>query len=277
MQEKNQQEKSTDPFKLSWDNKAKFYQEDLEQITFPSAVTLGNMLEISKAKNIVEMACATGLYSLYFLKTFNNAETFLSIDFSDKMIELANETKSQTEGLCKTTKHEFIVGSAEDLSFIKEESQDIYFSNLCVPLLLNPTKTLQEAKRILRKDGKIGITVPYLEKGSLIELFVSTFKEFSKDPPPSISFFTRETLIKTFQENGFEVVYCWEESFRLPVFDEAGIDGMLAGEDQGPAFRKFDAETQKVIRAKILEGFEKMRQDLIAPYMKILSIVAKKL
>jgi len=265
--------------KNAWDQRANHYRKNTELFSFSPAATLGNMLEISKAKNIVEMACATGVFSLYYLKTFNNAETYISCDFSDKMIEIANGIKAETEGLSKNTKHEFRVANAEDLSFINDESQDVYIGNLCIHLITDADKALQEAKRILRKGGRIGLSVPVIEDGSLLALIFSSFREASKVIPEGRSPYylsTPEALTKIVKDNGFEVVYVWDDCFRFPCSNIEEVDALLNGEDCGPMYMKFDEETRKEIRAKVVKGFEKMRAEFVAPYMKMLSIVATK-
>ena len=280
MQENNQAKPpSVEALKQQWNSKAKYYQDTHEKTTFIIAATLANMLEISKAKHIFEMACGSGGFSLYFLKTFNNVETYTACDISEEMISLANANKTQAEGLSKETKHEFVVANAEDLSFIKDESIDVYISNLGINFVPDTNKALQEAKRVLKKGAKIGLSVPVLEKGSLFEVIFSTFLEANMKLPEGRSPYhlsTKETLIKVLQENGFEVNYCWDGRSSYPCNKESDIDYFLNGGDFGPFYRQFDEETQKTIREKVLKEFAKMKEGYIAPFLGALSIVATK-
>ena len=285
MQSNTQQKLPFDLSKAGWDKKAQFYRDNMEKYNIPPAITLANMIGISKAKNVIEMACATGVFSMYCLKTFDNLETFTSCDYSDKMIEIANTFKAQEEGLFKNknTKHEFRVANAEDLSFINDETQDIYLGNLCIHLISDANKALQEAKRILRKGGRIGLTVPVFEKGSLLDVIVSNFKEATKTPPPEGTpprspyyLSTPEAFKKIIEDNGFEMMYLWEDRFRFPCETEEDLDMFLNGEDFGPSYNKFDEETRKSVRAKILEGFNKLKAEYVSPSMKILTIIATK-
>ena len=147
----------TDAF---WSARAQYYKDYNEINTFPPTLTLANMLEIHKAQDIIEIACASGIFSCHFLRNLPNAKTFTSMDVSEKMIELAKARKATTEGINKEIQHEFVVGDAQDLSFIKDESVDLCISNLGIHMFGDPDKFLQEAKRILKKGGKIGLSVP---------------------------------------------------------------------------------------------------------------------
>lgn len=47
----------------------------------------------------------------------------------------------------------------EDLSFAKDGEFEVYFSNLSLHLVADPEKMLKEAYRILKKGGRIGVSV----------------------------------------------------------------------------------------------------------------------
>ena len=63
-----------------WNKKAEDYKKQHETLTFPPAVTLANMLELSKSKDVIEMACATGQFSIYCLSNYPNIQNFTSYD-----------------------------------------------------------------------------------------------------------------------------------------------------------------------------------------------------
>jgi len=51
------------------------------------------------------------------------------------------------------------LGDNEDLSFVNDEEFEIYLANMSLHLVANPEKMLKEAYRILKKGGKIGVSV----------------------------------------------------------------------------------------------------------------------
>jgi len=265
----------TDAF---WSARAQYYKDYNEINTFPPTVTLANMLEIQKSEDIIEIACATGVFSVHYLRNLTNVKTFISSDVSEKMIELAKARKEATEGINKDIKHEFVVADAQDLSSIKDESMDTYISNMCIHMVSDPNKFLQEAKRVLKKGGKIGLTVPTRFDGLMAFMFghfeKAGFKlELPRDP---FRFGYREKMIELLQENGFEVRYCWDDHFKLPYYDDADIDFQLNhGEGKGP-FMTFDEEKKKEVRENILKGFNEMKKNFTPLQMKLVSIVAQK-
>jgi len=265
----------TDAF---WSARAQYYKDYNELNTFPPTLTLANMLEIQKSKDIIEIACASGIFTVHFLRNLPNTKTFTSMDVSEKMIELAKARKETIEGINKDIKHEFVVGDAQNLSFMKDESVDTCISNLGIHMFVDPDKFLQEAKRILKKGGKIGLSVPTRYDG-IMELLMGNFKKagwvpnFPKDP---WGLGYKEKMIKLLQDNGFEVRYCWDDHFKLPTYEDEEIDFQLNhGEGKG-GFMTFDEEKKKEVRANILKEFNEMKKNFVPLQMKLVSIVAQK-
>ena len=144
--------------KAMWNSKAKYYKDSLEDLNLPNAITLANMLELSNSKDVIEVACATGKFSMYCLSNYPSIQNFTSYDISDSMIQLANQRKAEFPGIYKSINHEFKTGKAEDLHDTKDESADTYISSLCIHLVPDANKFMQEAKRVLKSGGRIGLT-----------------------------------------------------------------------------------------------------------------------
>ncbi len=264
--------------KTMWNAQAQTYKDTVETTTFTPALTLANMLEINKAQDIIEVACATGILSLHFLRNLTNAKTFISTDISETMIELANARKTAAEGLNKDIKHEFLVADAQDMSFMKDESVDTYISNLCVHLVEDEKKLLQEAKRILKKGGKIGLTVPNKETG-LPRLAFSHLEKYGWKmnlPKDVYALGSREAMIKLLQDNGFEVRFCWEDHVKQPYYDDSSIENFFSSGHMSKVMAGYDEETQKKIKEGILNDFHEMKRQFTPLQLKMVSIVAQK-
>jgi len=264
--------------KAHWNSQAKDYKENFEAFTLTPSITLANMLEVQKSQDILEVACATGNFSLHFLRNLTNTKTFTSVDISESMIEEANARKAATEGVNQGIKHEFVVADGEDLNFIKDESIDTYISNFCVHLVPDERKFLQEARRVLKKGGKIGLIVPCRENGfvgSLVDQFEAAGWKF----PFSKNFWgfgKREIMIKLLEDNGFEVRYCWEDHMKLPYYEESDIDKQMNVGPFGAIFNSFDEDTKKVIRENILKELSERKKEFNPFQIRTVSIVAQK-
>ena len=264
--------------KTVWDSKAQYYKDSFEDITFPAALTLANMLELSKSKDVIEVACATGKFSVFCLSNYPNIQNFTSCDISDSMIELAKQRKAEALGIHKSINHEFKAGNAEDLKDVKDESIDTYISNLCINLVPDASIFLQEAKRVLKKGGRVGLSVPKGGEGymhTIFEFFAEAgFKMLPGRSPYYLG--SREAMIKLLQDNGFEVEACWDDHYKCPYYTDESIVEVLSGKDFGPIYLKFDQEAQASIKEKILSKFRKVRESFEPLQVGGVSIVARK-
>ncbi len=261
-----------------WSDRAQYYKDNNETNTFPPTLTLANMLEIQKSQDIIEVACSSGVFTVHQLQNLTKAKTFTSVDVSQKMIELAKARKEAAGGINKEIKHEFVAADAQDLSFMKDESVDTYISNMCIHMITDQNKFLQEAKRILRKGGRIGLSVPTRHDGIMALMFGNFAKAgwkspFTKDP---FALGEKDVMIKLLQDNGFEVRFCWDDHFKLPVYEEADMDFQLTGGEGKGVFMSFDEEKKKEVRENIMRDFNEMRKNFTPLGMKLLIIVAQK-
>jgi len=271
---------SLEEAKAQWKIKAQATndKDNYEFNTVVPAITLANMLEINKSQDIIEVGCATGVFTLHYLQNLTNAKTFTSVDASEKMIDLANARKAATEGINKDIKHEFVLAKAENMDFIKDESIDTYVSSLCLHLVPDERKFLEEAKRILRKGGKIGLIVPCKEEG-----FMGTVMDHFEAngwknnlPKDYTALGKREIMIKLLEENGFKMRFCWEDYPKLPYYEDSDVENQLTSGPLSMIFNSFNEETKKVVKENILKEFADMKKKFIPFQMKVISIVAQK-
>lgn len=96
-------------------------------------------------KNIIELGCGTGNYTLLLRERFKKAK-IRAVDISDKMIEIARD-KLRDKGV------EFMVKDAENLDMGKKF--DLITSNACLQWFQDLEKAVTGYRTMLKKDGII--------------------------------------------------------------------------------------------------------------------------
>jgi ubiquinone/menaquinone biosynthesis C-methylase UbiE len=135
--------------KTSWGHVAHWYHELLEEgkDTYQKVVILPNLLrlmEIKREETVLDLACGQGFFSREFAKS---GAQVIGIDISRELIELARKYP------LKNIKFE--VASADDLSFLKDQSVDAVVSVLAIQNIENVDGVLKECKRILKPNGRL--------------------------------------------------------------------------------------------------------------------------
>lgn len=116
--------------------------------TFRDALRLGVVLnEIEGA--VLEVGCSSGAFTYYF-SMFNHDVT--AIDFvEEQLIKAKNYNKNN--------KAKFFLMDAHKLDF-ENESFDTVFLGEIIEHVLEPETVIKEALRVLKKGGKLIITIP---------------------------------------------------------------------------------------------------------------------
>jgi arsenite methyltransferase len=272
--------KKKDHVKTFWNDFSHYYGETLESSSLLPALSLSKMLKLTNSKNILEVGCGTGTLSLHWLHFLRPNVKYTSIDFSDTMIKIAQERKEAVKHKLNNVDHSFLVGDAEDLSFVPSESIDTYISPLCLHLVPDPNKALAEAVRVTRKGGRIGFSIlgPY-EKNTFYKLFDDRVFEIVKERPPVPEIpglGDRENVIELARKAGIKVDYCWEEEVPYDVFDAEE----LKERHKKSAYAKTFSDASKEVQDKIMEGikidFEKAKNSLIPLKTNNLLLVGRK-
>lgn len=128
-----------------------YYEENKYYEIFSNAEDKPNhilnfLLKKVKNKNVLDIGCGTGKYSVEIIK---HAKSLIGIDKSKNQLEIA---KSKT-----TNKSCFVCADAANLPF-KNNTFDVIVSCWCVGTILDKKtqqKVINEAKRVLNKDGEI--------------------------------------------------------------------------------------------------------------------------
>jgi len=170
--------------------------------------------DFSRAKKILEVACATGDFWNHVNNRANTVEEIILTDHSENMIAVAKNTLKDSPLLSKI---QFEVMDAEALKY-PDQSFDVVFSH---HLMVNQPKSvpqvLTELTRVLRKDGWLGIAT--MNMRTVRELFSLANKIDSRFPAQS-------AMIKHFDENTVDMLlpkyfkrihkYSYDAMMRIP-------------------------------------------------------------
>lgn len=103
---------------------------------------------------VVDCACGLG-YGSNILRNAYPSSKVIGIDLSERAIKYAQQSFNVDKNL------KYVHGNAQDLSFIKDESTDLFVSFETLEHVPEPEKVIEEAYRILTAGGRIVVSVPY--------------------------------------------------------------------------------------------------------------------
>jgi len=140
--------------KTSWGGVAGWYSDLLEKEegTYQKDLILPNLVRLMNIKNgevVLDLACGQGFFSREFLKA---GAKVIGVDIARELIHLASEL---TKKELPNKKAEFIISSADDLSFLKEKSIDKIVIVLAIQNIENVAGVFKECQRVLKTNGKL--------------------------------------------------------------------------------------------------------------------------
>jgi len=273
---------SANQVKDYWNSFANLYGNELEHIYLPAGLSLSRMLNFPEKKNILEVGCGSGLLSLYWLSQLETTSSYTSVDLSDDMIKFAEKRKQTSKTkLNDNVKHSFICGNAENLDFIESESIDAYIGSLVIHLTPDPIKLLQEAKRVLKKGGNIGLSVlGKTDDSNFFSIIHNALKNngvmITSNSSGGLVLNSREALIKVLQENGFEVSFCWRELTTMDIFEESGLNKALGQPRIAKILSEVDQEKRLKIENDVKNTFYEYKSKNIPLQAELFFIVGTK-
>jgi SAM-dependent methyltransferase len=140
---------------------ADFYQDQIPRLLFgesmhPGALELtrelGTRLAIQNKSRILDVACGIGTSAVFLAKEFGCYVT--GLDLAEQNVEEAQKSSSRT-GVSHLV--DFMIGDAERIDF----EDGVFDSVICecsLCLFPNKKKAAEEAYRVTRKGGKIGMS-----------------------------------------------------------------------------------------------------------------------
>jgi ubiquinone/menaquinone biosynthesis C-methylase UbiE len=129
-----------------WSRCAKHYMEGFGGLVNEAIVPLLDAARVTQDKQVLDLGTGPGLVAAAVVE---RGATAVGIDFSEAMLAEARKRYPAIE---------FQQASAESLPF-QDGTFDSVVGNFVLHHLGRPTKALEEAARVLRKDGRIALTV----------------------------------------------------------------------------------------------------------------------
>lgn len=180
------------------------FPKDINEIKFITK-------ELKKTDKILEAGCGPGkiVFKLLHLK-YNGV---IGLDFSKDLINFCKKY-SKDNNLGKSSN--FKEGDIMKIPF-DDESFDKYLSFGVIEHFLknDQKKIIREAYRILKKDGRIFITVPNSYSPNVFQRFlVSNYKKYIvKKPMVYQKNISTKKIRKMFEDEGFKTIKCYNFAF----------------------------------------------------------------
>jgi ubiquinone/menaquinone biosynthesis C-methylase UbiE len=231
---------STEEINKFWDRISALYSMYFESNTCQGAMSLLNMLKICDSNDVLETGCGSGFILPMIISSKKKTSKYIMTDLSEKMlIILQKRIKVYTEGL-EIPKEKLFFGeekfeqkeyselgisvqreNSETLSF-QNSTFDVYLSNISLQIVENPEKMLNEAYRVLRPGGKIGISVWGKEELSRFQTLIpEAFKKNNQILEETIrSNFhlnDKKKLRYLLESAGFVEIKIWDQFIPMPV------------------------------------------------------------
>ena len=119
-------------------------------------------------KVILDLCCGTGAIAFEILKMYPDPVKVFMLDFSEQMLECA-----QAQAKIKNLHHHninYLQADAQEIPLL-ENSIDCVTMAYGIRNIMNPTKCLKEAYRVLRPHGRLGILELTKPSNSIISFF----------------------------------------------------------------------------------------------------------
>lgn len=158
---------------------------------------------------VLDAGCGQGDFALH-IAAMANVQQVDGIDLSQiaikKCIKRAKENRL-------ANKAKFKIGSITSLPF-KDKTFDSIFAFEIVEHIVDTEKMFKEFNRVLKKGGYLGITTVDFNLLKMIIISLFYFETYFDPATPHIRFFTKNTLRKILEKNGFRLVqYRWDGSY----------------------------------------------------------------
>jgi len=255
-----------DLLREDWDTNAVYFGENMEKADITQGIAMINALAFEEGVTVLDVGCGTGRLACYLLQNIKVKCTIISIDISEVVIKVANERKSSIVYDQNLIKHEFKVGNAELLTFIENESVDIYFSSQVVHLVVDPDNMVKECHRVLKKKGQFAFSVlGKKEFCTALSLWQDTVVKVGLPAPNKRSIYkygdTEEALMQLMRDGNLTPQLCWTSYGASNIKDEHEYMKQILSISGSKKAYELLTETQREESFKILTGaFNSLRE-----------------
>ncbi|CAD8139292.1 unnamed protein product [Paramecium octaurelia] len=228
----------------SWDAYSKSYL-NIQKNPASFQLSLMNMLRFEEAEDILDAGCAGGQLHQYILQQRKKNCKLTGCDYSIEMVKLATarmlkflnnplqggiseispqdvENVDLNSPLLEQNNYKIFQGDVQSLPQLNNNQFDIYISNMVLHLVENKDQAIQEAFRILKPGGKIGIVIPVVSGNLMMHTLTKCFIEsglIKEMPFKPTDFENREGMINFISKHGFKDIVCWNQTIPFDLFD----------------------------------------------------------
>lgn len=105
-------------------------------------------MEIQLGQTVLDLACGTGFFAREFLK---KGAKVVGVDVSEELLQIARKNSDK--------KIQYVVSSADNLSFLLKNSVDIIVIVLALQNIQNVSSVMQECARVLKPGGRLFVVL----------------------------------------------------------------------------------------------------------------------
>lgn len=145
------------------------------QSQFNDGCVLLEKLDLKSGYSVLDIGCGTGSLAPKVIESIGNDGQYIGIDPLIERIAIANQKHMSANAVFKQ-------GIADNLSFLADNTVDIVYMNWVFHWIADKKNVIQEINRVLKPNGKFGITIPCKELHSIIGLTGITDKVLKRDP-----------------------------------------------------------------------------------------------
>ena len=201
-----------DDNKIKWNNRAITYDKNIRTSFFRNIQSKSvDILAIKSNMTFLDLGCGTGWAVNYAFEKTNGQGTYIGIDISDNMIDIANEKFKDIESI------KFIQSSAENIN-VSPNSVDRIICTNSFHHYNDPTEVLANIKKILKTNGLFCIAD--VTTDSIIARFLN--KLLKKTEKGHVSFYSSNQYKDMFHKVGlkFKVTHDLNSILKLHVCEK---------------------------------------------------------
>jgi ubiquinone/menaquinone biosynthesis C-methylase UbiE len=186
--------KNIDDNIIKWNNRALTYDKSKRSKFFKTIQSKAvDILDLKHNMTFLDLGCGTGWAVMYAYKKTNGQGTYIGIDISEKMIDIAQEKFKDQQAI------KFIQGSAENIDLSLNSVDKIICTN-SFHHYTDPSVVLASIKKVLKTNGIFCIAD--ITKDSLRIKFLN--KLLKKTEKGHVSFYSSNQYKEMFQKVGLK-------------------------------------------------------------------------